>query len=239
MLSHPMPNCYINRITYPTTYDCKNSMYRLEMNAKNFIRISIRTWFISVRCQRVLNLRSDRRHVYNGLGSQALRLLPVGDVHRSYLLALYHVNVGKCYKWRSYVKGLCNHLEYQVWRRRGRRRQEPHCGRRVVGDGREEPLPLRQLQSGGHLLLPLGPPVLEPRLDLHLRQVQSLGELKALWHGEVLVGLKVKWVGRNLCYMIWNLFVSSNFGVGTIPFSDDWLSGLIGPAPNGMIFSSW
>ena len=53
MLSHPMPNCYINRITYPTTYDCINSMYRLEMNAKNFIRISISTWFISVRSNQV------------------------------------------------------------------------------------------------------------------------------------------------------------------------------------------
>ena len=67
-----------------------------------------------------------------------------------------------------------------MWRRRERWRYEPHRGGRVVGDGREEPLPLRQLQSGGHLLLPLGPPVLEPRLDLHLRQVQSLGELQAL-----------------------------------------------------------
>ena len=97
------------------------------------------------------------------------------------------------------MQGLNVFATYQVWRRwrhRHRwRREETHCGGRVVRDGREESLPLGQLQPGGHLLLPLCPPVLEPRLDLHLRQVQRLGELEAFRDGEVLVGLELetKW----------------------------------------------
>ena len=51
-------------------------------------------------------------------------------------------------------------------------------------------LSLGQLQPGCHLLLPLCPPVLEPRLDLHLGQAKGFGELEAFRDREVFVGLE-------------------------------------------------
>ena len=51
-------------------------------------------------------------------------------------------------------------------------------------------MPLSQLQSGGHLLLPLCPPVLEPSLDLYLGQVQVLGKLETLRNRQVFICLK-------------------------------------------------
>ena len=56
---------------------------------------------------------------------------------------------------------------------------------------RVHPLTLGDLQSTGQLLLPLGPPVLEPRLDLDLRQVESLGQLHPLVDAQVLVMLEL------------------------------------------------
>ena len=59
----------------------------------------------------------------------------------------------------------------------------------VVGGGKQA-LSLRQFESGRHLLLPLGPAVLEPGLDLDLGQVQGLGELQPFGDREVFVSLK-------------------------------------------------
>lgn len=52
---------------------------------------------------------------------------------------------------------------------------------------REESLALRHLQPGGQLLLPLGSPVLEPRLDLYFGEVERFGQLHPLADAQVLV----------------------------------------------------
>jgi hypothetical protein len=52
---------------------------------------------------------------------------------------------------------------------------------------REESLALRHLQPGGQLLLPLGPPVLEPRLDLYFGEIERFGQFHPLADAQVLV----------------------------------------------------
>lgn len=81
--------------------------------------------------------------------------------------------------------GVCVRRERVVGTENGRDGRESR-----VEVGREETLPLGQPHAGGHLLLPLGPPVLEPRLDLRLRQVKRLRQLQALRHAQVLVHLR-------------------------------------------------
>lgn len=54
----------------------------------------------------------------------------------------------------------------------------------------EVTVPVGDLQLGRQLLLPLGPPVLEPRLYLHLGQVQRFGQLHALAHAQIFVRLQ-------------------------------------------------
>jgi len=49
---------------------------------------------------------------------------------------------------------------------------------------------LRDFQPGRKLLLPLRAAILEPRLDLHLSEVQTLGQLHPLADAEILVDLR-------------------------------------------------
>ena len=46
-------------------------------------------------------------------------------------------------------------------------------------------------RPGRHLFLPFRPSVLEPGLDLDLRQLESLGQLQPLGDGQVLVRLEL------------------------------------------------
>jgi len=60
-------------------------------------------------------------------------------------------------------------------------------------------LPLRDLQSGRELLLPLRAAILEPRLDLHLGEIQTLGQLHPLAHAKIFVNLRgSKMYGKKL-----------------------------------------
>lgn len=69
--------------------------------------------------------------------------------------------------------------------------------------GRKEALPVGHLEPRGQLLLPLGAPVLEPGLYLHLCQTQALGQLHAFAHAQILVDLWsediMHWVGADDC----------------------------------------
>ena len=55
-----------------------------------------------------------------------------------------------------------------------------------------------QLQLVGVLPLPFRPPILEPDLDLGLRQLELLGQLHPLRDGQVLVLLKLRLQGLDL-----------------------------------------
>lgn len=62
--------------------------------------------------------------------------------------------------------------------------------RRVMLYRLEVTVPVRDLQLGRQLFFPLGPPVLKPRLDLYLGQVQGLGQFHALAHAQIFVRLQ-------------------------------------------------
>lgn len=74
--------------------------------------------------------------------------------------------------------------------RRGREITVRREQRRVMLHRLEVTVSVGDLQLGRQLLLPLGPPVLEPRLNLHLGQVQRLGQFHSFAHAQVLVRLE-------------------------------------------------